>query len=305
MESVLDKFNDQATGMDQELQMNTERTDGETTNTTSFQSRSSSTHHRPHLREDDVDIFDGYSFKGRHSVLIDDEEEGSDEGSDRSIEEGEGVKPGTPEARPAAILPPVEDPATAPLEPGGIEEVPQLEEVETEEPIAPFAQPKSEQSAAGTVAAQETAIPAKVVTSTRQLANNCLPRPRREYSGLPALDRYLPDPNDGDTGVAQTWRDLADRWDFIETPDGGDDWDIIMAADSGDRNVTKGMSLFARGVVDRYHLTVSRRASTPNSKPRYVYAISAASGIATESAEHPLPPQRSVQTSLTFRKHPR
>ena len=345
MEPVLDEFNDEATDTDQEPQTDAERTDGEETNTTPSQSRSSSIRPQPQLpAEDDVDVFDGYSFKGRHSVLIDDEEEeedGSEEGSDQSVEEDEenlsllngleqqaakidgsdqvdeseqqvqeqeqeqeeGVEPKTPEARPAAALPPVEDSATVP-EPQTskteveVEEVPQVEEVKTEEPAAPVARPKSrELSAAETAAAaavaQEKAAPSKVATSTRQPTNNRLPRPRKERSGVPALDRYLSDAIDEDTEVTEAERDEDDDWDFIE------------AADGEDRNGTKGTSLFARGVVDRYRLAVFRKASTPNSKPRSVSGMSAASGTATESTESPSPSQRRGRTPLTFRKHPR
>ena len=42
--------------------------------------------------EEDVDVFDGYSFKGRHSVLLEDEEEG--EGSEGSYYEGVGEADG-------------------------------------------------------------------------------------------------------------------------------------------------------------------------------------------------------------------
>lgn len=81
MEPVLDDFNEnEATDTDQEPQTDTDRTDGEETNTTPSQSRSSSIRPQPHLPLDpDVDVFDGYSFKGRHSVLIDDDEEEEEE----------------------------------------------------------------------------------------------------------------------------------------------------------------------------------------------------------------------------------
>ncbi|KAF9561633.1 hypothetical protein CPC08DRAFT_635234 [Agrocybe pediades] len=150
MEPVLDDFNDEATDTDQEPQTDTDRTDGEETSTTPSQSRSSSMRpqqaHQP--LDNDVDVFDGYSFKGRHSVLIDDEdEENSDEGSEESgsneeeeddelvvkaahhqqqqqqqdaaeasstslvsddVSQEEGIEPKTPEARPAALPPVVE-----------------------------------------------------------------------------------------------------------------------------------------------------------------------------------------------------
>ncbi|PPQ71888.1 hypothetical protein CVT25_001642 [Psilocybe cyanescens] len=101
MEPVLDEFNEEteATDTDQEPQTDADRTDGDETNTTPSQSRSSSMRPQPQPSpavEYDDNVFDGYSFKGRHSVLIDDDddddeedEEGSEEGSEESVEEGE------------------------------------------------------------------------------------------------------------------------------------------------------------------------------------------------------------------------
>ena len=93
MEPVLDDFNEnEATDTDQEPQTDTDRTDGEEeTTTTPSQSRSSSIRPQPHLPfiENDVDVFDGYSFKGRHSVLIDDEDD-DDVETDSLSGEGEG-----------------------------------------------------------------------------------------------------------------------------------------------------------------------------------------------------------------------
>ncbi|KAF5360091.1 hypothetical protein D9757_013639 [Collybiopsis confluens] len=95
MEPVLDEFNDdnEQTDTDQEHE-NTDDTDRET-NTTPSQSRSSSLHPGPkndgkaEEEEESVDVFDGYSFKGRHSVLIDDDDEegeGGEEGEEESEE---------------------------------------------------------------------------------------------------------------------------------------------------------------------------------------------------------------------------
>ena len=73
MEPVFDDFNEnEATDTDQEPQTDTDRTDSEETTTTPSQSRSSSKRPQPHLSfiDNDVDLFDGYSFRGRHSVLI-------------------------------------------------------------------------------------------------------------------------------------------------------------------------------------------------------------------------------------------
>ncbi|KAG2022568.1 AGC/NDR protein kinase [Coprinopsis cinerea AmutBmut pab1-1] len=153
MEPVLDEYVDetgQATDTDAEPQTDTDRTDGDT-NTTPSQSRSSSV--RPASRtaneeeDDSVDVFDGYSFKGRHSILMDDDDEDGDEVDSEEGEDDESMdqdgsssmmtgetksegdtidedevrqqqreedgatselEPKTPEARPSA-LPPVDD----------------------------------------------------------------------------------------------------------------------------------------------------------------------------------------------------
>ena len=57
-----------------------EPTDGEDSVATLSQSRSSSAYPTP---DDSVDVFDGYSFKGRNSVIIDEEEEVSQEEEER------------------------------------------------------------------------------------------------------------------------------------------------------------------------------------------------------------------------------
>ena len=100
MEPVLDDFNEneamEATDTDQEPQTDTDRTDGEETTTTPSQSRSSSIRPQPLISfiDDDVDLFDGYSFKGQHSVLIDDDEDEGDETDSLSGEEegGESIQ---------------------------------------------------------------------------------------------------------------------------------------------------------------------------------------------------------------------
>jgi hypothetical protein len=358
MEPVLDDFNDEATDTDQEPQTDAERTDGEETNTTPSQSRSSSIRrpqmHQPQPQsppgEDDVDLFDGYSFKGRHSVLIDDDDDdeeeeeeeeeevsGSDGGSmdeedeerDGKIGEEEAVmdlailqgleaqhgaleeeeeEPKTPEARPPPSLPPVvEDvlPAVAATETrveGEIEEVSKTEVPPVEEVVKVVVPSVPTQPATATVApaitetsGRTTPPPTKpsAVATSRLAVNTRTARPRKERSGVPALDRYLSDAIDEDTEMTEAEREEDDDWDFIE------------AADGEDRNGAKGTSLFARGVVDRYRLAVFRKASTPNSRAgqRSASGMSAAS-TATE-IDSPSPTQRRGRAPLTFRKHPR
>ena len=345
MEPVLDDFNsnDPTTDTDQEPQTDTDRTDGEETNTTPSQSRSSSM--RAPLvvavgteEEESVDLFDGYSFKGRHSVLIDDEEEGeeeegsSEEGSEEESLEGmddpsivkpvesevvpdmeatkaeEVVEPKTPEARPNALPEVVEEvipeePA-APVEPVVDEEEEIVEEFIVKIPGDEESKPRlsKELPPLGPTELTAPIVPSKDVkgrvtppppSKTASRPQGPATRSRREKSGVHALDRYLSDAVD-DT---EAERDEED-----------DDWDFVEAVDGEDRNGTKGTSLFARGVVDRYRLAVFRKASTPNSRSaqRSFSGMSKASQ-ASEATESPSPSQRRGRNAggLTFRKHPR
>jgi hypothetical protein len=134
MEPVINDENDMDTDQERE-QTDQEPTDGEDSVATPSQSRSSSAHPPSDL----MDVFDGYSFKGRNSVIIDDEEdvseeeqEGQEAEEDQDVtgpsilaelngtaaaesiasaaHEEPGPEPKTPEARPAA-LPPSTPPA--------------------------------------------------------------------------------------------------------------------------------------------------------------------------------------------------
>ncbi|PPR05115.1 hypothetical protein CVT24_010090 [Panaeolus cyanescens] len=339
MEPVLDDFNEDETGeTDQEPQTDTDRTDGDETNTTPSQSRSSSMRpQRQPQAEEDVDVFDGYSFKGRHSVLIDDEEEeGSEEGSgedEQSIldddgtsisrttesegvtaEEDEeeheaqaeeqledGLEPKTPEARPPASLPVVEediqqesvpveeaapvpasDAVPTPSEAPAVQDVVEVkrDEVRFEEP------PKRHSRDLAAIITQPSTAEK---TSSKPAATR---RTRREKSGVPALDKYLSEVGDDDAEATE-----AERED--------EDWDFVEAGDGEDRNGAKGTSLFARGVVDRYKLAVFRKASTPTAAtPRTVSNMSSASSFAKET-ESPSPSQKRGRRPLTFGKGPR
>ncbi|KAJ7492025.1 kinase-like protein [Mycena latifolia] len=338
MEPVLDDVNDEAIDTDQEPQTDAERTDGEESNTTPSQSRSSSIHPAqgaattPGAEDDSVDVFDGYSFKGRHSVLMDDEDEESDgSGEEESEEEEEGdilkdldvelepetpkgavvedadadtaeaegdadvQEPKTPEARPVVPVEPVPElpAAGAVVVADGITEEARTPESAPAPVSAPTpAEPKPRRSKEQPrppvpekdVPAPE--VPPKAAKGAR------LVRPRREKSGVPALDRHIDD------------AEATEK----EEEDDDDDWDFVEAADGEDRNGAKGTSLFARGVVDRYRLAVFRKASTP-SQPRSVSAISRTDteGASGAEGDSPSPSQRRGRTGagLTFRKHPR
>lgn len=97
---------------------------------------------------------------------------------------------------------------------------------------------------------QQKSITTSATSTTKQKIQ------RRERSGVPALDKDLPE----DTEAGED-TEAVGRYDDDED----DDWDFIDAVDGEDRNGAKGTSLFARGVVDRYRLAVfSRKASTPS-----------------------------------------
>lgn len=334
MEPVLDDVNDEQTDTDQEPQTDTDRTDGEESNTTPSQSRSSSI--RPQQQQpvvdDSVDVFDGYSFKGRHSVLIDedDEEDGSEEESEEdeeadllaaleavkatppdSIVEEDTPEPKTPEARPASLPEPSID-TLPPLPDEDTDTILELAEPEVVTPVRETEEPKSRRSKdlppPGPSEPEPPSLPEKEAKpKVTAVLKAPIPRPapnrgtrsRREKSGVPALDRYLSDAIEDTEGATEREEEEDDDWDFVE------------AADGEDRNGAKGTSLFARGVVDRYRLAVFRKASTPSqrSAPRSFSGMSKNSdATVAESSDSPSPSQRRGRapgSGLTFRKHPR
>ncbi|KAK7464355.1 hypothetical protein VKT23_006522 [Stygiomarasmius scandens] len=311
--------------------------------------------------EESVDVFDGYSFKGRHSMLIgSDEDEGGEEESEEETDEEEeeeeevsmqGVEdasvkeevqhresaapdqqvpddvaeedgPKTPEARKVA-LPPEEK------EEKKVEEVTPSKEKE-KEPVAE-AKPRKSRDLPGAVVddkekenidkkekeakdkeAKSKPVPPPKIPPPPPAKTGRTTRPRKERSGVPALDKYLSDAPDEDI--------TTERDDF---DDEDDDWDFVEAVDGEDRNGARGTSLFARGVVDRYRLAVfSRKASTP-SKPSRAPTMRSVSGVSSNyeastpphesqtqaqgaGTESPSPSQkRGRNPGLTFRKHPR
>ncbi|KAL0068492.1 hypothetical protein AAF712_004570 [Marasmius tenuissimus] len=360
MEPVLDEYVDEQgtdTDQDQDQSTDTDRTDGEETNTTPSQSRSSSL--RPRAPEQNgeedetVDVFDGYSFKGRHSILLDDgdeEDASSEEVTDEEelemgtspangdvlkglenltgiepetpkppVVEEEALEPKTPEARPVTLLPeekqaePAEVPSPTTPSKALPEQVEKKEPVETQpkqEPAEETPEPKSRTSkdlpsSPGTTDAAPPATPEKDAKTKPPVPPKALvppkgnrsARPRKERSGIPALDRYLSDA--GEEAAERDDDDEDDDWDFIEVDDDGIE----------DRNGAKGTSLFARGVVDKYRLAVfSRKASTPHRTiPRSVSGMSKDSEKApSESGDSPSPSvRRGRNTGLTFRKNPK
>ena len=332
MEPVLDDFNDDQMDTDQEPeQTDTDRTDGEESNTTPSQSRSSSIRPSPQqvIIDDSVDVFDGYSFKGRYSVLLDDEDEEDGGSGEESVveDEKEEVVPETskkPDSTPVVAEPVPEDVIPEVPEPKTPEARPVvLPENELEPEKVPAVPPKeatapalAAEPAVGTsesskdlpqptpTEAVPPATPNKDLKSkVTQPAKGPVPRPsagratrsRREKSGVPALDRYL---SDGAGGVTER-----------EDDDEDDDWDFVEAGDGEDRNGATGPSLFARGVVDRYRLAVFRKASTPSQRsvPRSVSGMSKSSeATVSEFTDSPSPTQKRGRTrGLPFGKHHR
>lgn len=324
MEPVLDDPNENIeTDTDQERdQTDTDRTDGEDSITTPSQSRSPSVV----PVDDTVDVFDGYSFKGRHSILIDsDEGEQSDpeDVDDSSIAEVaqaetesvvessslEEVEPKTPEAHQNVLTTepePIVETTTTPTESSATE--PSEHTVESMgltprtsvDKSAPVIEPEAEKAPEDVVVAPAAAVDAKRTKPKTSRHPGTRPAPkvakaRREKSGVTALDRDLSDTVD-ESG------EITERDD--------DDWDFIEAADGEDRNGTQpGPSLFARGVVDRYRLAVFRKTSTPvPTGGRSFSTTSKASdleGSVPTDSPSPSDKRRGRSSGLTFRKHPR
>lgn len=334
MEPVIDDPNDQdQTDTDRE-QTDAEPTDGEDSNTTPSHSRSPSVH----PNDETVDVFDGYSFKGRHSIILDDDDDdasGESEGEETDEEkipdvpaldttanivhtpepieieevtpvideEVEVPEPKTPEARPQ-ILPeeqpieiidqPLEDAVATPVESLVSSEQTATPRKESPMPTTPTSPP---QEIVPLPPSKDAKPKVTKAIATRPGAHRA-PRNRREKSGVPALDRFLSDGPDEEEGLT-------------EKEEEDDDWDFIEAGDGEDRNGTKGTSLFARGVVDRYRLAVFRKASTPSQRT----GGRSFSGISKESdargagpGDSPSPSEkhrRGRAPGLKFRKTPK
>ncbi|CCM07178.1 uncharacterized protein FIBRA_09519 [Fibroporia radiculosa] len=316
--------NDQS-DTDQDRHTDTDRTDGEDSVATPLQSRSPSVHPG---EDESVDVFDGYSFKGRHSIILDEDAEAEDEDEDDEDEEEEtsasatstdsvlleqqlsqtaigsaevveqdapaveeSLEPKTPEARPAPL--PVPQAPASPIR----EQLLAKKAARRSQDMSVLsrAEPESAQPAAAPAVVEEPK-PIKPIVKPQPRPNAARQRGRREKSGIPALDRDLSDAHED--GIA------------AERDEDDDDWDFVEAEVTEERNGAKGTSLFARGVVDRYKLAVFRK-STPRRSggPRSFSGLSVDSDLGgTESPESPSPSdkqRRGRNPGLTFRKHPR
>ena len=320
MEPVI-KDEDDGEQTDTDTQTDNERTDGEDSATTPSQSRSSSVH----PEEQDDNLFDGYSFKGRHSVIIDDEE-GADESGEEDEEEEDGSSVATTELegslqRKASG----EDIVTSDDVSGEIttvDEVPEpttpeatmllkLEEAETtadsktpvDIKLPEFATPAKAKDFADTeklATPVQTSVPAAPIAPLTTAQETIIvkapvprgsgrTRARREKSGIPALDRAYA----GEESAPE--RDEED-----------DDWDFVETNVDEERNGAKATSLFARGVVDRYKLAVFRKSTPRRSDTRRnVSGVSTGLGSPSESSPTPVEKRRGRNPGLTFRRNPK
>ncbi|KAL5640192.1 hypothetical protein ACGC1H_007461 [Rhizoctonia solani] len=277
----------------------TDHTDSEREDSDSESARTASADkspERPEVEESEetVDVFDGYSFKGRDSIIIDDDEsEDEHEVEDERIRdaevlepeagagpitadeettphttladlpeaEREPVTPTTPTAevpQPMAEVKPVaspKPPASPALAASPVLDVAQLPPLPAEKPdelAEPIASPVTARAVspvppAPTPAPPPAPAPARVASPTpapEPSTSAARAKQKREKTGVMDFDRVL----DADTD--------DDDWDMVERPKGEEaayNW----------RTNKPGNNLFARGVVDRYRLTVFRKASHP------------------------------------------
>ena len=315
MEPVVKDAEDgeEQTDTDQDQQTDTDRTEGEDSVITPSQSRSPSVH----AQEAGVDVFDGYSFKGRHSVAIDDDEENSDladeddeydeDEEDASISkspvsedakdqessladtEDQAVETETEEEREAERRTPEARPTTLPAEVPPEEMGPNIEPAQPTEIIEPPASTKrpSGEIPRSSVDSQRSEISSKSGKPPIPPRPSNVPRPskhtgkRREKSGIAALDKDIGD------GIGElTEREEEDDWDFVEA-------NVVE-----ERNGAKGTSLFARGVVDRYKLAVFRKSTSSRHRNRMASGKSKAS----DEAVSPSPSEKQRgRTALSFR----
>ncbi|TFK56895.1 kinase-like protein [Heliocybe sulcata] len=296
MEPVIhDPAEQDETDTDQERdQTDTDRTDGDESSSTPLQSRSPSVHPG---EEETVDVFDGYSFKGRHSILLDDEDEDLSEEATDNEEEPKTEVLDISEAAVASTdsmaeqankeVATVETPADA-----ATAEEAAAEDAKVKHVVPPTKGRTSMDTARKELSGVAPTEPKKAEKSKPKSAR--FTRSRREKSGIAALDRYI-----SDAGGDETEANERDEED--------DDWDFVEAGEGEERNGAKGATLFARGVVDRYRLAL-RKGSTPaRSTPRLMSGKSSKSELAEASGPpSPSEKQRRGRTAgLTFRKHPR
>lgn len=279
-----------------------ERTDDESDSESARTASGGKSPERPSEQPDEesVDVFDGYSFKGRHSVLIDDDEDDGHEGSDEEEDEDDVVG----RIRDAEVLEP--SATSGPITVDKPEDLATPHRPTTDLPVAESEPSTEVESSAPSVAPstpgpKDTGLP-EPVTPTRPTEDVPAPEaddtvklatpvvsPAHEMSDLPPLPAEKPgelaEPAVSPVSspapapvVTQHPRTKQKREKSgVAALDRGaiadeseeDDWDLIekpngeeAAAYNGKTGAggKQGNSLFARGVVDRYRLAVFRKS---------------------------------------------
>ncbi|KZW00484.1 kinase-like protein [Exidia glandulosa HHB12029] len=328
-----DPDEDMPTDEDKDRSADDERTDGEDSVKTPPAAKSPLVA----VEEDGPDVFDGYSYKARNSVIMDDDDDDIHEGPDEedteadnvtvdltvdsrdaeSIVEGDGVS--TPQAQTS----PTPKPATPALDVTTPKEEKEQMLVPPKSPVARTESTSSSQidqelrdlvndtvRLDETLAEGETTVKAKVVPKPPTAAP---PSPTRPEKSLPketkpketkrVLLKGHRKARTERSGVTALDRDLGDIDDEDEsaTEREDDDWDFIEMPGGEDYNGQRGTSLFARGVVDRYRLAVFSRKGSPltsRTVPRSVSGISSADSDVVASDS---PTRRGRSTGLSLK----
>ena len=244
-----------------------------------------------------VDVFDGYSFKGRQSVLIEDDDEGyaDVEGDDDEVAEAKKITDAL---------------AARHREEGDVSDSGTAEKVkDMEDDVTP-----------GGSTPEESAVTASISTESESMIAPKSSNQNSDLSTLPSLVTNLTTPatdsmpttpldmslvraaaaaravEEGGTlddpvyaplplsPVIETTGDIAEDDTVISgapktaspmnanrrslEPTKDDEWDLIETPHGEERNGTKGLSFWQRGVVDRYRLAVASRKSTSQSSSR-------------------------------------
>lgn len=248
--------------------------------------------------EESVDVFDGYSFKGRHSVLIDDEDDDGHEGSDEEEDE-EDVQG---RIRDVEVLEP--SATSGPITVDKPEDLATPHRPTTDLPVAESETESSAPSVApSTPGPKDTGLP-EPATPTMPTGDVPAPEeetvklatpvvsPTPEISDLPPLPAEKPGELAEPTispvsspapapipvttqqprtkqkreksGIPALDRGAIDEdteeddWDLVEKPNGEEAAAYNGRTGAGGK---QGNSLFARGVVDRYRLAVFRKST--------------------------------------------
>jgi len=338
MEPVINDENDMDTDQER-VCTDQEPTDGENFVATPSQLRSSSAHPPNDL----VDVFDGYSFKGRRSVIIDDGGDVSEEEEDKpgdKDEEGQNItgcsivaelngtvvteaavttvheeptpEPKTPEARPAAL-----PPSTPLAKRGPLARRPELPPIDTTLNPASVAgvTPRASEGTT-TPVSRARMIPVKTVADAAAAASIGPDIHHKVPKKVPASKSQGQRSNRQRTrreksGIPALDRDVSDANDEDEVRmlpnEENEGWDFIEADGGGgeERYGPRGNSLFARGVVDRYRLAVFRKGSTPNRTSASVPGEAAGPSAGPNSPSPTIKEHRRGTGALPFRRTPK